>query len=175
MSIAKAIVGTTAAIFTAGIAGGMAIADASAPEPVETVQIVREVEKVEVPRVITVREVEVLERIPEIELKEYEKEMIARVVYAEAPYEDPIGQRLVVDCILNRVEDPDFPNTVSGVIYQENQFCKAAIYSPECMAAVEAEMYERIDRRVAWFCNQGFMPYGEPAYQHGAHYFCWLE
>jgi N-acetylmuramoyl-L-alanine amidase len=91
----------------------------------------------------------------------------------EAPYEDMIGKCLVVDTILNRVDDPAFPNTVYGVVYQDNQFYKAAYYSAECMDAVEHEIYERTDYDVLWFAADGYLPYGTKAYQHGGHYFSW--
>lgn len=41
---------------------------------------------------------------------------------AEAEGEPEEGQRLVIDTILNRVDDPRFPDNVHDVIYQKNQF-----------------------------------------------------
>ena len=48
-------------------------------------------------------------------------ELLARLINGEArePYE---GQVAVGAVILNRVKSPKFPNTIAGVIYQNNQF-----------------------------------------------------
>lgn len=164
------------------LAGGFAMGNL-ATEP-KTVEVIQEVEKlipaepeiqyVEIPKIVTVHDVQEVERIPEIELTQGEKELIAKVVMAEAAYEDMIGKRLVVDTVLNRVGRPGFGDTVFGVVYAEGQYYKASMYTEECMQAVEMECMERLDDRVVWFCNSGFMPYGEPAYQHGNHYFNWI-
>ncbi len=44
--------------------------------------------------------------------------LLAKCVYAEARGEPYVGQVAVAAVILNRVKDPNFPNTISGVIYQ---------------------------------------------------------
>ena len=44
--------------------------------------------------------------------------LLARVVYGEARGEPYTGQVAVAAVILNRVASPDFPNTISGVVYQ---------------------------------------------------------
>lgn len=44
--------------------------------------------------------------------------LLAKCVYAEARGESYTGQVAVAAVILNRVKSPDFPNTISGVIYQ---------------------------------------------------------
>lgn len=44
--------------------------------------------------------------------------LLAKCVHAEARGEEYIGQVAVAAVILNRVESPDFPNTIAGVIYQ---------------------------------------------------------
>ncbi|MFO7318195.1 MAG: spore cortex-lytic enzyme [Limnochordia bacterium] len=51
-----------------------------------------------------------------------ELELLARVVAAEAQGEPFEGQVAVAAVILNRVRDPRFPNTLSGVIYQPHAF-----------------------------------------------------
>lgn len=48
--------------------------------------------------------------------------LIARTVSAEARGEPYTGQVAVGAVILNRVESPSFPNTVSGVVYQPGAF-----------------------------------------------------
>lgn len=49
-------------------------------------------------------------------------ELLSRIVHAEAKGEPYIGQIAVAAVILNRVDSPDFPNTLSGVIYQPGAF-----------------------------------------------------
>lgn len=49
-------------------------------------------------------------------------DLIALCTEAEASNQDLEGKRLVVDVILNRVDDPDFPNTAREVITQPHQF-----------------------------------------------------
>ena len=49
-------------------------------------------------------------------------ELLARVVYGEARGEPYTGQVAVAAVILNRVEDPRFPKTIAGVVYQAGAF-----------------------------------------------------
>ena len=51
-----------------------------------------------------------------------ESELLARIVHAEAKGEPYIGQVAVAAVILNRIDNPDFPNTLAGVIYQPGAF-----------------------------------------------------
>lgn len=52
----------------------------------------------------------------------YERDMLAKMVWAESRGEDKKGQVLVANVIMNRVKDPSFPNTIEGVIFQKNAF-----------------------------------------------------
>ena len=49
-------------------------------------------------------------------------ELLARLISAEARGEPYTGQVAVGAVVLNRVESPAFPNTMSGVIYQSGAF-----------------------------------------------------
>ncbi len=49
-------------------------------------------------------------------------DLLARLVAAEAQGEPYEGQVAVAAVILNRVEHPSFPNTLSGVVYQPHAF-----------------------------------------------------
>lgn len=51
-----------------------------------------------------------------------DKYLLARLISAEARGEPYIGQVAVGAVVLNRVEHPSFPNTISGVIYQPGAF-----------------------------------------------------
>jgi N-acetylmuramoyl-L-alanine amidase len=55
-----------------------------------------------------------------------DKEMLARLVHAEAQGEPYAGKVAVAVVVLNRVASPDFPNTVPQVIYQQGQFSPVA-------------------------------------------------
>lgn len=49
-----------------------------------------------------------------------DSDLLARVIHAEAEGEPYIGKVAVAAVLLNRIESPQFPNTLSGVIYQKN-------------------------------------------------------
>ncbi len=49
-------------------------------------------------------------------------QLLARLISAEARGEPYMGQVAVGAVVLNRVEHPSFPNSISGVIYQKNAF-----------------------------------------------------
>lgn len=61
------------------------------------------------------------------EITAEERELLARVVYAESNTEPLEGQIAVAQVVLNRVRSESFPDTVSEVIYQERQFSTAPI------------------------------------------------
>lgn len=48
--------------------------------------------------------------------------LLAQAIHGEARGEPYIGQVAIAAVILNRVEHPSFPNTISGVIYQPGAF-----------------------------------------------------
>ncbi len=48
--------------------------------------------------------------------------LLARCIYGEARGESYTGQVAVGAVVLNRVKSPQFPNTISGVIYQKHAF-----------------------------------------------------
>lgn len=57
-----------------------------------------------------------------VAITEQEKSYLLHLVAAEAGGCDMVGQILVANVVLNRVESSVFPNTVEGVIFQKNQF-----------------------------------------------------
>ncbi|WP_144556132.1 cell wall hydrolase [Bacillus sp. X1(2014)] len=58
--------------------------------------------------------------IPNSSVTAAEKDLMARLVRAEAVGEPYAGKVAVATVILNRVSSPDFPNTVKGVIYEKS-------------------------------------------------------
>jgi len=72
-------------------------------------------------RVLTINEIQKQEII----LNEEDYRNLLRIVEAEAGGEDETGKLLVANVVLNRVEDPAFPDTVTDVIFQkENGVCQ---------------------------------------------------
>ena len=55
-------------------------------------------------------------------MSEAELDLLARVVHAEAKGEPYEGQVAVAAVIINRVQHPEFPNTISGVVYEPLAF-----------------------------------------------------
>ena len=49
-------------------------------------------------------------------------ELLARIISAEARGESYLGQVAVGAVVLNRIEHPSFPDTLSGVVYQNGAF-----------------------------------------------------
>lgn len=58
----------------------------------------------------------------EHELTKEDKDLLARLVHAEAKGEPFKGKVAVAEVVLNRMEDEKFPDTVKGVIYEKRQF-----------------------------------------------------
>ncbi|ASB89871.1 cell wall hydrolase [Bacillus sonorensis] len=58
----------------------------------------------------------------EIKLTSGEKDLLSRLVHAEAKGESFEGKVAVADVVLNRVEHGGFPDSIKSVIYQKNAF-----------------------------------------------------
>ena len=107
-----------------------------------------------------------------------EIELLALCAMAEAEGECEQGQRLVIDSVLNRVDNPHFPDTISEVIWQKNQY--AGMYGDritrcyvmdELVKLVEEELENRTDYDVVFFNAGHYSDYGVPMFQVGNHYF----
>lgn len=61
-------------------------------------------------------------RYPGIELTLAERQLLARVIWAEARGESLEGQQAVAEVVLNRLVSDNFPDNLRDVIYGENQF-----------------------------------------------------
>lgn len=57
-----------------------------------------------------------------IQVNKNDKELLARLVSAEAKGEPYAGKVAVATVVLNRVDSSKFPDTVKGVIYQKGQY-----------------------------------------------------
>lgn len=109
------------------------------------------------------------------ELTPDDVDLVAKTVQAEAGNQDFMGKRLVAAVILNRIDDTTFPDTAEGVLSQSGQFStyKALPYTEATYLdrlAVNMELKERSDETIVFF-RAGRYGCGDPAYQHGDHYF----
>ncbi len=105
--------------------------------------------------------------------------LLACTVWAEAGNQDLHGKELVVDVVLNRMDSPDYPDTIREVIFDKYQFSTAsnggldkAYYNvtQDCYTAVSNELSERNDSEALFFCAGGY-GCGTPMYKYGDHYF----
>ena len=64
---------------------------------------------------------------------------MARIISAEARGETYLGQVAVGAVVLNRVEHPSFPDTVSGVVYQNGAF--SCMYDGQFYKAISDSAY----------------------------------
>lgn len=108
-------------------------------------------------------------------------ELLAHLVEAEAGNQDTYGKRLVVDVVLNRVESPEFPDTITEVIYQKNAFAVVSdgaidrvVPSEDTYKAVKKALTERLNYDIVFFTCEGYHPCGTPWQKVGDHYFSTL-
>lgn len=108
-------------------------------------------------------------------------DLLAALVWAEAGDQDEIGQWIVADCVCNRASDrhPEWPSTISEVIYQPGQFSVVAngrlaqgfqnatpLNYEVAQRALSGEHY---DTQVIYF-SMYYCANGAFAYQHGDHF-----
>jgi len=86
-------------------------------------------------------------------------ELLARVINGEARGEPYEGQVAVGAVVLNRVDHPSFPNTISGVVYQKGAF--TAVDDGQINAAMYAS-----SRRAARDALNGWDPTGGAIYYY---------
>ena len=109
--------------------------------------------------------------------------LLARIISAEARGEPYVGQVAVGAVILNRIEHPSFPDTLSGVIYQNGAFTAGDGQFNEPVAASAYNAAR--DALNGWDPTNGCVYYYNPAktsnaYMHakptvtviGSHRFC---
>lgn len=110
-------------------------------------------------------------------------ELLALCVEAEAGNQGLYGKKLVADVVLNRVDSPDFPDTITDVIlqcgnngvYQFSVVCDGRIDAveptEETFQAVREELERRTNKDILFFTSEGFSPYGSAWEKVGDHYF----
>jgi N-acetylmuramoyl-L-alanine amidase len=111
-------------------------------------------------------------------------QLLAQAVHGEARGEPYVGQVAVAAVILNRVDSPQFPNSIAGVIYQPGAFTAVTdgqLYLDPGDSALKAAR----DALNGWDPSGGALYYYNPAKTTnkwiwsrpvikviGAHYFC---
>ena len=117
-------------------------------------------------------------QIDHVNMSEKDIDLIAIVTMAEAEGECEDGQRLVIDTILNRVDSEHFPDTVSEVIYQPNQFTsmwngrvERCYIKEDIRQLVLEELKSRTNNEVLFFHADHYGKYGQPMFSVGNHYF----
>lgn len=124
------------------------------------------------------QEVHIIEPDIEEEDRMAELELMAICVEAEAGNQDLTGKRMVADVILNRVDDPDFPDSITEVISQKYAFSSfwdggmdRAEPSEETFLAVKMELEERGWPGLLYFTAGEWPKYGTPWKKVGDHFF----
>lgn len=101
------------------------------------------------PLILDIPETGVIERTHNVHLYTQEDaDLMKRVAMAEGQSEGPDGMYLILSVVVNRINDPDYPDSVEGVIFQKNAFSsvsdgnfdKVSVPSAEC-----EEAFARID------------------------------
>jgi N-acetylmuramoyl-L-alanine amidase len=88
--------------------------------------------------------------------------LLAKCVYAEARGEPYVGQVAVAAVILNRVKNPNFPNTIYGVVYQPWAF--TAVHDGQINLEPNATAYKAAqDALNGWDPTYGCIYYYNPA------------
>ena len=177
-------------IFTAIVVGALILTTACAATSIaSTKEPVEFLEPVEVALVPTTQKPQpIIVEVEEIAPVQGEEEIAPGItdndrifmyycVEAEAGNQSELGKRLVADVIINRMHDPDWPNTIREVITQPGQFSvwsngslMKAVPTEETIEAVNKEIERQISNEIVYFNAIGYM-YGEPWEKVGAHYF----
>lgn len=105
-----------------------------------------------------------------------EAEMIAQITFGEAGNQSELGQRLVIDSLLNRRDDRHFPNTIHDVIFATGQFGTASCIDSypveeDILRLVREECFKRTNYEVVYFNRGGYNSWGRALFQEGDHYF----
>lgn len=107
-----------------------------------------------------------------------EMEVIARCVEAEAGNQSIDVKRAVISVILNRVDDEDWPDTISEVIADPYEFATywngrmdEVTPSATTYEAISMEMETRSYPGLFYFDMDAYLPYGTPYARMGDLYF----
>lgn len=129
-----------------------------------------------------IKEIESAEITEATGVSKEERDLIALVTMAEAEGECEEGKRLVIDTILNRVDSEHFPDTITDVIYQKDQFesmwngrVDKCYVDENIYKLVCEELQSRTNYDVMFFTAGRYGNYGTPMFQVENHYFSSYE
>lgn len=71
-----------------------------------------------------------------------DRELLARLIHSEAGGEPFLGQVAVGAVVLNRVKSPDYPDSISGVIYQSTYNPNTGVSYPQFQVVADGRIYE---------------------------------
>lgn len=100
--------------------------------------------------------------------------LLVNVVMAESGNQSLDGQIAVAETIINRVLSDKFPNTVTDVIYAEDQYATVFKWEPteSCWEAVWVALNgQTYPENMYYFRTKHFHAFGEPYKKIGDHYF----
>lgn len=98
-----------------------------------------------------------------INVSQQDIECLMKIVEAEAGCEDRTGKLLVANVVINRVNDDEFPDTVTEVVYQRNS--QSAQFSPVSNGRIDSVKISEETREVVYSALLG------EDVSHGALYF----
>ena len=173
----------TAAVVTALIltTACTATSIASTKEPVEFLEPVEValVPKTQKPIIVEVEEIAPVQGEEEIApgITDNDRIFMYYCIEAEAGNQSELVKRLCTDVIINRMHDPDWADTIRGVITEPHQFSvwsngrlMEAVPTEETIKAVNKEIERQISNDIVYFNSIGFI-HGEKWDKVGDMYF----
>lgn len=90
-------------------------------------------------------------RIPQ-PISQADKDLLARLVHAEAKGEPFAGKVAVATVVLNRVDHPNFPNTIRQVIYERSggYYAFTPVQNGEINKPADREAYRAVEEAIAF-------------------------
>lgn len=90
--------------------------------------------------------------IPNAGITAAEKELLARLVHAEAKGEPYAGKVAVATVVLNRVDHPDFPDTIREVIYERSggHYAFTPVANGTINEPADREAYRAVEEALAF-------------------------
>lgn len=110
-----------------------------------------------------------------------DREILARLVRLEAENQSLEGQMAAVEVVLNRIMSDEFPNNLTDVIYQKNQFSPAKFINSTTPLQMQYEAVDTVFKETEPILNTGVLffdtkPYNDLVYTKiDDHYFCYSE
>lgn len=136
--------------------------------------VTEETDILEIEETVSENVAEAIPAVKPIAITDEEAIELALIATAEAGNQSDYGIRLVIDTVLNRVEDPKWPNNIHDVIHQPNQYYANGMnyvsLQEDILVMVYQEAEARTDTKVKFFARS--WPRSGTKYIHeGDHFF----